>query len=305
MGAGPSMVELDWDAPAACPEHEQIVRQVEESLGRSLGGGAEDEMSFQVVVRPTAASGFEMRLEVRVGGAERHRMLVHDDCVKLAEAAVLLIAMTIDPEAQGRDVAPEAKGSATPKPATAPAEPRQPPESPTPRRAVLREMCAGPRVSVGTGVLPEWGVGFGAEAGAKFGSSLRVLGHLDYWPERTETVSRGAAELEMISGGLRGCWIGGQRWELGVCVGPQLARISGSGRNLDENRSASDRWSAVGVEARLQVPLARWLSVQTGVEFDAALERPAFEVHGFGEVHRSAAWAFRAHAGLAVRLGSD
>jgi hypothetical protein len=108
---------------------------------------------------------------------------------------------------------------------------------------------------------------------------LVAAGH--YWPDRTEQLTEpddAHARLGMVSAGLRGCWVSLGRFEVGVCTGPEVGRIAGSGHGLDSEQQASDRWSAVLVDLRFGYVPAEWMRLTLNSEAAAALERPRFTV---------------------------
>ena len=81
------------------------------------------------------------------------------------------------------------------------------------------------------------------------------------------------AELGMLGGGLRGCWLSLGRWEPRVCLGPEVGWVSGSGHRLEEEREASDWWLATVMDLRLGHYPTAWLGMVLAGELAAALVR--------------------------------
>lgn len=310
-------IELAEDPPLACPTRATIERQVEDFLGRPLGSGDEAELAVEIRLQTDGGAGFRSLLTIRSAAGERRRVLEHDDCAKLGEATALLIALAIDPEAVHADAertpAPDETEASRvvprPSPTTPPAATvglPPPPRSTAPAgsRRARRELSAEARGLVGTGVLP--GVGFGAGGGIGLGvwRSWRLLSLFSVWPRRIQRVGAANVELGLVSAGVRGCWSRGRRWESAFCAGPEIGSLAGRGLDLTVNRTASDRWSALVLEAALGYAVTPGLLLRGALEVCPALERPRFEVDGRGEVHRPAAVGYRSHLGLSLRFGA-
>ncbi len=319
VGAEPPHAAVSWQAPAGCPGERAVVHQVEDFLGQPLAEATAHPVQIRGRVSRDDAAGYRLMLQMESVQGMRGRTLQHDDCTKLAEAAALLMAMAIDPERvkvaeptePPRDEAPapaEPAMSQPPGPA-APSASRQAPRQQA--TETIQSVSLGLTGLVGAGVLPGTGLGIGAELGATAWESVRLIAAAHYWPERSLQLIEpdgASARLEMVSAGLRGCWISLGRWEAGACVGPEVGRISGSGHGLDSEQQAGDRWSALLVDLRLGYAPARWVRLTLSGEAAAALERPRFTVDlpgGPAEVHRPEPWGLRGRVGVALVLPTE
>ena len=304
--AQPQPATVSWRAPAECPSEPEVIRQVEGFLGQPLSAAAKHPLEIRARVAGSETSGYQLMLRMQSPQGARGRTLKHDDCAKLAEAGALLMAIAIDPErAQLREATQTA---ASVPPATRPGNDQASAPRSEQSRTPIRSVSGGVHLLVGAGALPGVGSGLGAEGAMTLGESFRAMVVVHYWFDRTkelEGTSGASAELGMLSGSLRGCWLWPGRWELAACLGPELGQMRGSGHELQVERSANDRWFAAALDLRLGYLPAPWLRLTLGGEAAAAVERPRFGVEGFGEVHRPEPWALRGRVGLAFRLPGE
>ena len=97
-------LRLEWQAPAACPDGVALRARVVDLVGEQAAGQA--RLTARAVVRARGGR-WTMALElVREGGQDR-RNLADPDCRALAEAAALVIAVAIDPQAGAHGPVPE------------------------------------------------------------------------------------------------------------------------------------------------------------------------------------------------------
>lgn len=124
---------LRWDAPPGCPDQAALRAEVTRLLGGAIPEG--DPVSAEGSAREVEG-GYRLVLRTRMNDAPGERTLDADHCEELGDAAALILALLIDPEAVAE---------ATPAPIEAPPAERPPPEPP-PRvlevRAELTEPSA-------------------------------------------------------------------------------------------------------------------------------------------------------------------
>ena len=96
-------LRLEWQAPAGCPDGEALRARVVDLVGEQAAG--QTRLTARAVVRARGGR-WTMALElVREGGQDR-RTLADPDCRALAEAAALVIAVAIDPQAGANQPVP-------------------------------------------------------------------------------------------------------------------------------------------------------------------------------------------------------
>jgi len=143
-------LSLDWQAPAGCPDQATVRGRVAAMLGAAAIEGSDLAASGRV---RASGEGWRLELElVRAAGRER-RSLADRDCAALADAAALMIAVTIDPRVavalpQAREavvpevVVPEAVVPEVVVPPPLPAVPQDRPAVPEDRPAVPEDRAA-------------------------------------------------------------------------------------------------------------------------------------------------------------------
>lgn len=100
--AEPPGLAIEWDAPRSCPSNAKAMAWVEDHLGRTLVPPLGDGLTIRVRVR-SRGSAWDVRLFVNDGERTRQRKLKpRRSCEEATKAAALIVAIAIDPEAEGR-----------------------------------------------------------------------------------------------------------------------------------------------------------------------------------------------------------
>ncbi len=327
-------LSLDWQAPAGCPEQATVRARVVAMLGAGATSAADLTATGRV-----SATGEGWRLElslVRAAGREQ-RTLVDSDCAALADAAALVIAVTIDPLAgvvlpqERAAVVPEAVvpevvvpevvvpvardggRGAVPEDRSAGAVPKD--------RALPVEEPRGTRRRLGLGLRAGGGLGFTRILPAVHGVLELGLG-LEGRRWRVELNGwfappvRGTASSQPAIGGsfrlgfaeLRGCGVPALRrvpLAFPLCAGLQVGAMygRGEGSGLMLRQSARSPWVATRIGGALRwrprgTRVGLWLSLDAIV----AITRPSFATAGKVLVHEAARFGGQATLGFEVRL---
>lgn len=88
---------LGWDAPEVCPEGDSIREEVTRLLGGAIPEQDESVQAHGVMTEVEGA--FRLTLSTSVGDVEGERTLEGESCEELGQAAALILALMIDPEA--------------------------------------------------------------------------------------------------------------------------------------------------------------------------------------------------------------
>lgn len=180
-------LDLRWSAPAECPQAAAAEARVRRLVGTDRAGS----VTASVRLRQLGHNRWSATLEL--GGATR--ALEGESCDSVADAAVVILAMAIDPEAvpASPPVPAVAEPAAEPPPAAAPAAeapaaaaaavpaapvaaaPGPPPPPPAPAPASEDERVAAPTADIASPPAPT------AEL-APWGASLRGLGEWGMLP---------------------------------------------------------------------------------------------------------------------------
>lgn len=316
-------IELEWTAPAECPSADEVRANVAQLLG---GASASEPVRAQVTVSREPA-GFAAELVLVIGEQRSERRLVAAQCSALADAAAVVIAVTVDPvHAVGAEMREEAAplpeppsepslatADASPASAVAEPEPIAVPvvgvaPMPPPRRVVRRP---GVYLRVFGGV----DYGDAPKATGALGGAIGLFGHgwraeLDAsgaFPRTTElTRAPGVrARLGRWSLAARGCGVPGRgRIEVPLCGAIEAGAISGEGRGetVDPQRRVLRPWIAAVLGPALAVRVVPRLAVLIGADVVVPLWRARFVI-GDDTVHRPTRVGVRGLAGVELRLG--
>src|SRR5258705_2084739 len=174
-------VILSWSVPseADCPDATYALHEIRRHLGPAPA--ERPPIRASVVIRG-ARGRYQMVLKTEQRDTEGERVLSDASCGAVADAAIVVLAWMIDPNA-GFDPSRNPAAVAT-APAAEPA-PRDATVEPAPRRAGTFVVGLGPSGEVGT--LPS--VTMGAEArGEALVRPFRVEAHGSFWPSRSTTI---------------------------------------------------------------------------------------------------------------------
>lgn len=333
-------LQIDWQAPATCPQGDEVRARVE-----SLVGAAAERADLTVTGRVAqAGERWTLVLELVRKDSRESRTLSDRACRGLAEAAALVIAVAIDPRASGigapvpedrtaeREPVPGDSVVVVPPPpvpvtesvvpaASGPVD-VSPTEAPVDARPIVTAVAAPrpapPRIAVSVKV--GGGVGFVRLLPAVHGVidlGLAIAGRgwrveasgLFVPPVRGASDTPGIGGVFRVGAGeLRGCGVPALRGGvlgLPLCAGLQLGAMHGKGEGagLAVQQSARSLWAALRVG-----PALRWrprdgrVALWLGVDAVVALTRPLFRTAGMVTVHETQRFGGQATVGVEVRL---
>ncbi|NVB42304.1 hypothetical protein G6O69_31060 [Pseudenhygromyxa sp. WMMC2535] len=237
----PRRLQLEWQGPPACPSIDEVRERLDARLPELdaplLPGQLPLEVHAQLVAAPSNDE-FELELSL-VRGRESHaRVIRASSCSLLTDAAVLVIAVTLDPVATALNLpakteAPTSPSVPEPEPEPEPGPgPALGPPEPAPQRPTEREPPPAPDLDLDLDLDPptrprsaEPGRARGLEArGLQL--AARVLPSGGYGPTNTAYAS--------IGGGLA---VLGERWRAGAdarwVVPRSVTRSDGVGGSFD------------------------------------------------------------------------
>lgn len=333
----PSQLQLEWKAPAACPDIDELRTRLRDRLP-----GVDQPLSPDMVPLDVTASilatedeGFEARIELRNREGAGERTLSSRDCSLLTDAIVLVIAVTLDPVTTAERVSqretpdPADRPRAEPSVDTREADPAVAPviePAPASTRAD-QELDASssrssgadadgvgssmPALQLGLRVLGGGGFGPTNTGYASLAGSVALLG--DRWRVAIDgrwAVRRSVLRDDGAGGqfdawllGVVGCYVPGRaKLELPVCAGVEAGQVRGQGI---ATLPSVDRAAVPHVALRLTpgvawVPIER-LAIGFDLELAAPLTRGEFVVDAI-VVQRVVPVAVRAMLGIELRL---
>lgn len=321
---------VQWQAPAACPTAAAVEGRVHELLGREP---AEHELRATGVV--SGGPPWRLELETTIGGRRQQRTLEAENCRAVAEAAALILAVSVDPLEATQGVARTVGGvAATSGHATSSATATvvAPPRSPVPAVIVRPEVATSE-----TGVEPErvrprpWlrlRAGGGAEAvaipggtgGVRLGLAVegeRAFVQLEgsYWIDRLAVLRAGpppsGARVGLgtvgVQGGVR---LGGSRVSVPLALGLEAGGLRTRAEGLARGREVVLPWVAGVVGIGVQWSASRRVAVWGAVEGVLPLVRPRVRVGRSSAasasddvvLHEPAVVGARALAGISIRI---
>jgi hypothetical protein len=220
-------LELEWSAPAGCPDRQSVLRAVSERLGDRAAQGSPLSASGEIEATP---AGFALQLRAQGG----ERQLEAASCQELAESAAVILALLIDPQAAA--------------PPSAASEPG-PPIWGLVRAELVGDLGLLPSLSFGPGVA--LGIGIA-------GSSLELSG--TYLPAQDLSSPSGSekvGDLRVFAGRLSFCQVLFSPLGLAPCLGVEYAQLTGAGSEtaLQDGQPVNAPLWSLQLAARLSVPL--------------------------------------------------
>jgi hypothetical protein len=277
-------LELSWDADDECPERDAVLQTVAALLPEPRVH-AEGNAVVAAEVRVERLPDRRFRAQIHLRGATAgDRQLEGADCRRVAEAAALIIALTLDPLGTTAGVVER---------------------SPAGGGDEQLRLAIGARAAGDIGSLPQPSLGAGVVLGAQLGPAHAALEAVAWLPRVTGAGASdgGSGEIGLFSAALRGCYdlvsSGRQRLGFGPCLGAEAGVSTGRGIAVLAPARRNGFWGAAlaGLSVRQlgRGPgLGSWLSLELAVP----LYRPTYAIDGQGTIFRAAALASRAAVGM-------
>ena len=324
---------FQWTAPPSCPTGAHVQTAVESHLGMPLAALPDAGWSVAAIVTQTS-DGWSLALTIETQDG-RHERPLHDpvDCAAISDAAALLIALALDPDAgepptddltpddqtpddqtpddQTRavlatepaddiDVADDAAEPAAPRESTDEPEPDANDSAPLGR---LR-FAAGAAVGVDLGTLrgPSQTTHINVaallrrariEANASFGIARRF----------EIPATRGTATLWMWTVGVQGGPVlRAGPVEFPLLGGIEIGQLVAWPRELLDPKRQRATWAAAVVMPGVMWAPRPWIALVARIGGMVSLARPSFSVEGIGQIHSPWPAGARASIGLEGRF---
>ena len=273
----PLPVELEWDAPPACPDASFVRRRIETLVQGPL------TVPRTVVAHgkiDTAEDGrFHLALKVRTGDVADAREIDAVSCATLAEGFAVVVALAIAPpksaaiEESPLEESPleePARGEKSPLPSSpVDAVTPSPKESPPSTRPSPSQKLPGrPSIELGVGGAVVWGplpkpsAGVLASAGARIDRfRVGIQGIVAFG--QSPQFDRGAsAAIDMIEGGAFAAYmLPFDIFALGPCANIEATYVRVEGSGVRDPRASSTVWATPVLGGRFEARPGRWLGV--------------------------------------------
>lgn len=304
--AGAEPLGLSWDAPPECPQVEAAAA----SVRRLVGAEPSQSLAASVTIRQTATHRWSATLWL---GA-RTRVVEGETCSSVVEAAVVILALAIDPKARVESASevetaepkPDLGPSSSPNEVQGPAPPIvAPPAGEYVRPAPAEEARSVKALSWGASLrtLGEWGILPGPSVGGvvalhgAWSDKLVELSGLGLLPrEAVLPNTTDGGEFSWIGVQLMGCTA--LALPTFLCVGFEGGRISGTGMGVGHPRVGHAFWAAPGLELLVAPPIASSLCFEASAGIFPALLKPEFALDDLGVVHQPGPVSARVELGL-------
>lgn len=291
----PEAASLGWvrlPGAESCPSAQALARTIEARIGRAVFvSPSQAELFIEARVERTRTGLAAHMQATRADGrrlGSRELSSAKTDCSELADELVLVIALTIDPDA-------ELRPKDAPEPAPLPPPPRAecPSPAPAPRLEVKRVPlpvpvpgASEPRrwtgearlgISATVGLLPGITPGLVAAGSVWIPGFVPVELSGSAWPEREVDVSGGGARFTLLTAELALCpasALGGLQAHFcgGIAAGSMRARAFG----FDQSGEQAQALVMVTAKLRMSLPLGRLPFVSAGIGLESPVVRPRF-----------------------------
>jgi hypothetical protein len=254
QAALPPNVQLVWSAPAECPNRERA-----EQILASLVSATNAEPHMAAIAITRQGSSYDASI-VFSGALHGERRVQAPSCHTLADAALLIVAVTIDPLQAAVHVVHN----------------HEPPAAPE-----RIDVHLDARIGVDIGSLPEVTFGPGVEVGVTLGR-MRLGLEATYWVPQLQLLSDGSGGLiRLVEAGVRGCLdrLRTPSYRLGPCAALTAGISAGEGYELDRNESSLAPWAAARLGASFRQQ-SEPLFVELSLDAGRAFVSPSYTIDG-------------------------
>jgi hypothetical protein len=288
-------LQLAWEAPQGCPDLPSERAEIRRRVGVIGPTPPAEPVIAQAAIRPDPSGGYRLLLRTRVGDTQGERVLAGQDCRELAEAAALVMALLINPEA-ALSAAPQA---APPAPAPPP-----PPPSPVPPARPHSGLGLGLASVWASGVLPNFAKGLSARLFYQRGMLAAACEVTGFLPEEQSApvLPKASASFFRLESALLLCATTPSNQRLGValCLGGAIVRLHGESTGISAPGQATAYWPEALLASSGQVRLTAGTRLRLAFDLRGLGSRPDFDILGLGSVFRPAAYNVRGILGLDV-----
>ncbi len=253
---------LDWAAPVGCPTASEVESEVEHLVGTTFP--SERRLWVRANLVEIAAHRWTLTLQTRVDNESGERVLSGNSCRAVADAAVLTLALTLNPalklpESDASDAAPPnlqpaVQGLSEPIVNASPAFDNAHASLHGYARVLLGLHAgaadlageAGLGVGIGYGQLQNWFLAT-LSPEADVASGVKSNAGARYWQ---------GSLVDLV------CYsLGGESIAVEPCLGLEGSRLQGSGRGFDQTNHASIAWFSAVAGAGLALKFGQnWVA---------------------------------------------
>jgi hypothetical protein len=242
-------------------------------------------VKYRVVITRVNAAHFRAQIRSEQDPAGGERVVDGTDCTGVAEAAALIVSMTLDP-----------LGSTTNIHKTS--------ELGRARAQAVSHWSLGASIGTDLGSLPEPSLGAGIVLAHQTGrvyASVSATAWLAQSVVRNATV--GGGHIDLFSAVLRGCWSALRSADNGVelapCLALELGTSTGRGVGVLDPVTRAGFWANPLVGLSLRQRSSRGLQASLALEAGIPVFRPNFAIYQGGDLFHASVVVVRATIGIA------
>ncbi|HXK20479.1 MAG TPA: hypothetical protein VNG33_21865 [Polyangiaceae bacterium] len=293
-------IDIQWEAPAECPDAEGLRAAIERLLGKKLASLPGRDLRALGKVQRSEAGNWQLDVVLAVGGHVEQETLVAKKCGALGDAMALKVALAIDPLAVVDAVQSPSAPSST-------AQHEQQSDRLAPVVSPATSLRAGLRLvgGVGLGQLPGVTPGAALYGSLQFPAFRVELGGGAFWGgvARYAAPANVGADLQLFVGAARGCVTPGSgRWLFPICGGVELGLMHGRGFGVETASSTSGLWGGVVIGPAVQFRTTQRLSLWLEADATLTVLRPEFHMRNLETLYAPAPGGSRACAGIEVNF---
>ncbi len=274
---------LSWNAPAKCPSEATFRGEVLALAGSPSAHEQIPSITVSVVVTQLANGTWQARVATLSEGRRGARLVRDARCADVAHAVALIVALTLNPVADGSISEPSAP------PATAPRAPH---------------FSWGLDAIASSGTVPGLGLATQTRLALELDPLALELRMAFFFPESERSAAAPRARMEIVAAELAVAACYGRTLTLRValqgCAGLNVTGIHAASSGVAEPGSVTGIWPSPLLEAVARVALSERLGLRFAAQGARSLQAPRFAVAGDGTFFRPAAVTFR--LGLGAEL---
>lgn len=288
-------LELVWDAPEGCPDLASERAEIQRRVGDIQRPATSAPIAAEGEIRVDASGGYVLSLRTRVGAITGERVLSGEDCHELADAAALVLALLINPEAAAEPAPPE-----EPPPARLPPSPQGAAASVQQRSG----LGVGVDAVLAAGVLPGLAEGLAARFFYQRGHIVAAVHVVGFLPkEKPAPLLPGAsASFYRLESGLELCAATppSRRWGGALCLGGAAVRLHGRSAGVSAAGESNAYWLEASLQGSVHVGLTPAVRLRMAADVHGLGSRPDFAILGLGSVYRPSLLSIRGALGVDV-----
>lgn len=301
----PAPSPLSWNAPAGCPTKDDVLADVARLIGRPIAEAMPAQFHADVTVVSEDAQTF--RASVTFSSDDEVREVRGESCTSVTEALTVMIAISIDPNAElviGEPLPLDVRNTERIALDQPQAVVSRPPYAMHDRVVTPLDIRLDLSTGISHGILPGIGPGFGVGVGLR---SYLLVAHAAFnfaLPRNADTsVGRFSAMRGELAAGVTFLPSKAPLW-IELLAVFDVARVESESVGVENPMPASALWVGLGLSTRFRYEVGSYVGAFLALSGTAGLNRPQFDVGGVGSVWEASAIDARAELGLSLRFGS-